>query len=320
MPTNADSLGSSLLDVITRLPAARDHDFSRQVRDAAANYQRSVQQRLRALDEDFEDAQTRIKAVAASAEEERQAVVTRVDEVGTSFESKVSQLEHEIAAEQTKVEQITTSQAENFRTAQNERDAVFKAATEEGRASFQQMLDQARQEVDGRVGEVRRMEKQTADLVGAIGLAGTAKSYGDEVKEQRAAADLWRWMTVGLTALAAVGVVVVALTLGHNPRWEEFVGKLTASLIFGGLATYTARQSARHREREKRARDFQLELTAFSPFIEPLSDEQKEEERVVMTRKTFGKANTEIASSEEPGPQPLSFVVRRKERETTEIP
>ena len=75
---------------------------------------------------------------------------------------------------------------------------------------------------------------------------------------------------------------------------EDFIGKLSASALIGGVAAYAARQSARHREREERARNFQLELQAFGPFIEPLSTEQQEEERVVMTRKTFGKANTEV--------------------------
>ncbi len=39
-----------------------------------------------------------------------------------------------------------------------------------------------------------------------------------------------------------------------------------------------------------------------------------------MTRKTFGKANSENSSDEEPGPQPLSFIVRRKERDSSQVP
>ena len=36
-----------------------------------------------------------------------------------------------------------------------------------------------------------------------------------------------------------------------------------------------------------------------------------------MTRKTFGKANTEVSADEEPGPHPLSQMLKRKEREAT---
>ncbi len=86
------------------------------------------------------------------------------------------------------------------------------------------MLDAARKELDARVGEIRRMEQETAGLVGAIGLAGTAKSYGDEIKEQRAAADRWRLATIVLSVLAVAGVIIVASTLGRDAQWEEFVG------------------------------------------------------------------------------------------------
>ena len=86
----------------------------------------------------------------------------------------------------------------------------------------------------------------------------------------------------------------------------------------GGVATYAGRQSSNHRHREERARDLQLELTAFSPFIEPLSSEQQEEERVIMTRKTFGKTTVARAAQEEPGPMPLSFALRRREKEARE--
>lgn len=100
-----------------------------------------------------------------------------------------------------------------------------------------------------------------------------------------------------------------------SPRAETFTGKLALSIILGGIATYAARQSANHRRREERARDLQLELTAFAPFIEPLSAEQQEEERVIMTRKTFGKTTTAEKQAEEPGPTALSLLLRRKAEE-----
>jgi hypothetical protein len=87
------------------------------------------------------------------------------------------------------------------------------------------------------------------------------------------------------------------------------------SAILGGIAAYLARQSGRHRRREEHARSLQLDLTAFSPFIEPLSPEQQEEERVIMTRKTFGKTTAPGASDEEPGPAPLSFLLQRKRKQ-----
>ena len=310
---NAEPWADALLTMLARLPVARGQDFAQLASDAASNYQRLIRERLKALDAGFEAAQTRIEQVAAEADAERTAISERVEQMGSSFVNRLAEFDQTLANERGLIDQTKTTQAETFRTAQNERDAAFKAAMEQSTHEIGALLSGARDEVETRVAEIRRMESESAALVGAIGLVGTAERYGEEVKEQRKAADIWRVITILLGALAAVAVVVVAITLGHNPKWEDFIGKLTASALIGGIAAYAARQSARHREREERARNFQLELTAFGPFIEPLSGDQKEEERVVMTRKTFGKANVEISADEEPGPHPLSGLLRRKE-------
>src|SRR5205085_3759531 len=104
----------------------------------------------------------------------------------------------------------------------------------------------------------------------------------------------------------------------HGESNQSLTSKLAVSVILGGLSAYLARQSGRHRRREEHARSLQLELTAFSPFIEPLSPEQQEEERVIMTRKTFGKTTAAEASEEEPGPAPLSFLLQRRQKQLAE--
>jgi hypothetical protein len=73
-----------------------------------------------------------------------------------------------------------------------------------------------------------------------------------------------------------------------DPSAESLIANLFAAALLVGLAAYFARQSARHRAREEEAARVQFELAAFSPFIEALTPEQREEERVMMTRKLFG--------------------------------
>lgn len=324
--TNADPWADSLLAQLSTLPLARDQDFAQLASEAAGDYQASVRDKLDSLNANFDTAQeridqimteatTRLDGVAADVNGQRATFAEQLAELRTAFEARLAEFDQTITAERAAIEQTKTSQAETFRTAQNERDAAFKSALEEAGQKLELLVASSNRTVQVAVAEIQRMEQESAALVGAIGLAGTAERYGQEVTEQRKAANTWRKITVVFSLVAAIAVVVVAITLGHNPKWEDFLGKLAASALIGGLAAYAARQSARHREREERARNFQLELTAFSPFIEPLSKEQQEEERVVMTRKTFGKAATEVSAEEEPGPHPLSFVLRRKEDE-----
>lgn len=294
------------------------------VKDAAANFQRSAQQRLNALKDEYAETKADLAALksqieerqaelATAIEERRNEISTEITALQTAFAQQLAQYEQQIASEQTALSKLRTTQTSEFEAAEERRAATAKERFEAAEQELERIETEAREEVGQRVAEIRRMEKESAQLVGAIGLAGTAERYGEEVKEQRKISDTWRLATVCL-ALLAVAAAIYA-TSERNPVAETIVGKLALSVILGGIATYAARQSRYHRDREQRARDLQLELTAFSPFIEPLSLEQQEEERVIMTRKTFGKTTTSTKQEEEPGPTPLSFLLRRREKE-----
>jgi hypothetical protein len=321
---NADPWGSSLLDAVGRLPAARDRDVEQAVKDAAANFQRAAQQRLNALNENLATTEKQLETfgttieerkteVATAIEEQRTVLSTQIETMQTGFEARLTEYTTQMDADRAAISTLRAAQAEEFTAAQKQREQVAKEGLDGAQGEFTQFLQTAKQEVDERVTEIRRMETESAQLVGAIGLAGTAERYGEEVDEQKRVADGWRYATIVLALLAVGGVIFAAVE--SNPAAETFAGKLSLSLIFGGIATYAARQSAYHRHREQRARDLQLELTAFSPFIEPLNADQQEEERVIMTRKTFGKTTTTAKQEEEPGPTALSFALRRREKE-----
>lgn len=324
VPPNADPWSSELIDAVALLPAARDREVEQAVKDAAANFQRSAQHRLNALNNNFDATKAEIVALTDSIAERTAELTSAIDgrkseieaeiaPLQTAFEARLTEFEEQIEAERTALAGLRSTQTTSFEEAEDQRNTAAKERLSKSDAELTALQERATTDVEQRVANIRRMETESAQLVGAIGLAGTAERYGEEVKDQKGVANLWRWITIA-TGLGAVGAVVFALAEKH-PATETFTGKLALSLILGGIATYTARQSANHRRREERARDLQLELTAFAPFIEPLSAEQQEEERVIMTRKTFGKTNAAEQQAEEPGPTPLSFVLRRKEQE-----
>lgn len=321
---NADPWSSALIDAVGTLPVARDRAVEQAVKDAAANFQRAAQQRLNAFDQDVTTARgeldalktmidTRNAELGTAIDERKTELTTEIESLKTAFEEKLTAYEAQLESEKTALATLRTSQTTAFDAAEERRSTVAKERLAKADSELEQLQKSAQSDVEARVAEIRRMETESAQLVGAIGLAGTAERYREEVDDQKGVANFWRWVTVAL-ALLAVGGVIVAVAEKH-PVAETFAGKLALSAILGGIATYAARQSAYHRRREQRARDLQLELTAFAPFIEPLSAEQQEEERVIMTRKTFGKATAVEKHAEEPGPTPLSFLLRRKERE-----
>lgn len=65
------------------------------------------------------------------------------------------------------------------------------------------------------------------------------------------------------------------------------VTKVAFTAVVAGIAGYAAGQSAQHRKREVRARRLFLELTAFGPFADPLTDEDRAVVRKEFIRRLF---------------------------------
>lgn len=289
-PARARAYADALLTHVASLPAARGREVEQAVREIAANFQRSATQRLNAIETDAERANAEIaESLAALREEVASATSKSTSEIeshATAFEARLVEIDTALAAHQTRLDTMLERHSESFTEKQEERAAEYQDEMAKVKADLAEFLQEAKSDVDERMGEIRRMEEESSGLVHSIGLGGTAERYGDEAEEQKGVADNYRRLTVVL-ALGAVGMAIFAVV--HQVEDTSAVlAKLGVSLVFGALATYTARQSGRHRIREERARNLQLELTAFAPFIEPLDDDQKELERVLMARKTFG--------------------------------
>jgi hypothetical protein len=307
--TTAQTSADAVLVTLSAFPAAQSRDIEQVAQAALGSFEKSASERIAALHAQATKAESELAALASSITAESDRLRGEIETAGTTLQTtvqtlattaqtsvdtliagvqaKVTEFDTAIAAQRQAIEESRASQTEAFSTSQGERAALFQEEFKKVREEMTDLSTSSGQEVESRVGEIRRMEEESAALVGAIGLAGTAERYGEEAKAQKKVADLMR----GLTVLFAVGAVVTAgIAASHkSDQWQAITGKLAVSAVLGGLATYTGKQSGRHRVREERARNLQLELTAFAPFIEPLDKDQQDFERVIMTRRTFGQ-------------------------------
>jgi hypothetical protein len=305
----ADACADALLDAVALLPVACGSEIEDQVRRATAEFHASAAERLNALREDVDSEAQRLQAFRSEADEWI-STVKRQSEDQAAVDRKLAEAEQTITTQCQALDEHMAQQSKAFAESQHENAAQFQAAMDAFRAELAREQKQAFAEVEERVAEIRRMEGESATLVETLALAGTGELYREQGRRQRRAAEILR----GLTVLAALGAVALAVTAaaGMERTAESLIATLFASLLLAGLAAYLARQSARHRAREEHACALQLELAAFNPFIETLTPEQREEERVIMTRKMFG--TTAPPKTSDGDSVPLSFVLQRRRK------
>jgi hypothetical protein len=266
---SARTYADALLSPLTTFPAARDRDVEQSVKEIAANFQRSTSKRLNALETEIASKRAAVERSLAQLREsvgkEATELGTRIDVETAALQTKLDEFETTLTAQRQAISQALERQSETFSQAQEERSESFQAEIANSKEELTSMLNDAGIDVEARVREIRRMEEESSGLVHSIGLGGTAERFGEEWDSQRKVADKLRTLTI-LLALAAVAMAVFAVVRDVEDT-SAVLAKLGVSLVLGALATYTARQSGRHRAREERARALQLELTAFAPFV-----------------------------------------------------
>jgi hypothetical protein len=294
-----DAHVDALADALALLPVTRK-EMEQQVTATAERFHQSTADRVDALRGGVEAEAKKIRGLGSEIEEWRSRLEQHVERQA-AVDKKLAEAEETLARQAAAVDEHIAAQSEAFAASESARTAEFQAQLDGFRTDLARTQQEAIDEVEARVAEIRRMEQETANLVGAIGLQGTGEVYRRQGRREKRAAEILR----GLAVLAGLGAVAIAFggAVVTDPTAESLVAGLFASLMLAGLAAYLGLQSGRHRAREERASAVQLELAAFGPFIEPLSPEQREEERVIMTRKLFPAPEGNAA--------PVSLALRR---------
>jgi hypothetical protein len=307
-PQTADDYSSALLVAVSALPLAEGKLTAQTAAEAAQKFARSSRARLAALTRQVNERKAELTALGQTLEEEKEGLGQLVAERRADSEALVAATRAQLEELEQRIESATTEQAEVFRSAQEERAGQFSETV----AEFEKQLGTAVEDAEKRVGElieeIARKDQDATNLLAALGIKGTAGRWAQEAQKERTTANRWRWVTVAVViAAAAVALLAARADSVDDP---EFVSKILISVALGGLATYAAKQSGRHRNREERARRLELELAAFGPFIEPLPTELQHEQRSKMVDRTFGQPAAEAAP--DGGPSLLGQIAPRQ--------
>jgi hypothetical protein len=291
-----------LLEAAASIPVVRDRSFEQHAREAAANFARSSTNRLNVLKKDAQQLQETIAEAQESFTSANKEALDEVRRTASEFETRLRDLDQTLSAQRNAIQDVSAQHNSSFAEGQAQREAVFAEKLEEFGSRFSQALDRIEEGGQQRFKEIEKMRDESARLVGAIGVTGTAGRYKNEADDQKKIANRLRMGSLATAIVAVVFAFVV--TIRHHPDTAIFAGKLAVSLLVAAIAGYLASQSRRHRQREERARSLQLDLTAFAPFVEPLPEDIQQAERVWMLHQLFARSHLGTDPDVADGPTP----------------
>jgi hypothetical protein len=294
----ADQAMDRLLDTVGGLPHRSIEDAAEQGKALAKSFQRSARLRERSLRTDFEGVQAQASELDQKVKSAKEELSAAVEERTAALQTRASEIGSQLDAAEQGQSQLLDEQRDAFQKMQEELRADFQGKCDSGLGALDKQRDEAREHLEESLKEqqaatesvledLRRKDADAEELVGSISIRGTADRYEREAGAQAEIADKWRRATIAIGLLAGLVAGSAAFLSDQEPA--HIAGKIAVGLLFAGVAGYTARQSAQHRHREERASKLHLDLAAFGPFIEPLPEEAKNEERVLLGRRVFAR-------------------------------
>lgn len=215
--------------------------------------------------------------------------------------TNIQKIEHEAAT-------LISEQRAGFSEANSQNAAKFSALIEQMKtdagAKLKELLDAEKDVAKTRQDELRsdsenmfKSAKELHDKIKSLyGLVATDSVAGGHVSiadRELASAQVWQKTTVGSIVAAIIWIIysIFCLQPTLEPAqvfWLQIGKSISLTALLLSLAVYASKQAALHRMNERRFRSFFLQVQAFDPFIESLSDLDKQELKKDLSKRIFG--------------------------------
>lgn len=212
----------------------------------------------------------------------------------------LNELKTAIASEKSRLDNLaTTYQAQMLEDKKSFMDSVdamqkeFDASQEAKNLSFKQRTDTMQENNNGLIKEFREKfsdyERQVEKDVGTISATLYSDRYKAVADDAKMRAKNWHKVTVvALAVLVVYAIISFVITTNNDTSWVKLVSKIFATTTLVSVAAYAARQASKQEKVERYARNMEMQLVAFDPFVATLSDEKCAEIKEEIARNIFG--------------------------------
>lgn len=253
----------------------------------------------------FEELRADMDSVIRGAQETLQKLQNEAESTKGKFQQskqKLKELESEIQAQKTRLDQMLTQQNTTFNTSEQERTKRFNESQEQKKNQFETLVktfEQTKNDIIAKYqAKLKSIEKEgekrsheiisqiNAQLDKAVEIVGTivktTMSGNYQIVASREYKNAWIMRGVAISAFLAMGGMMIwavsSMDLSKNGiDWSTFAFRISLGFAFLIPGIYCAKEASRHWNAERHNRRLALELAALDPFIVKL-DEVKQKE------------------------------------------
>lgn len=171
--------------------------------------------------------------------------------------------------------------------------ANFTKQVADDRLVFNEEFDKDQEKIkldsEETINDLERKLSDATRLVNAIGNVGVTGNYQIIANQHKDSADNWRYFAIGFMSILSILLICSIWNISDQAYdWHKAIIRIISATILIYPATYSARESNKHRRLENYNRKAELELAAINPFIEILDENKKQSIKEKLVDKYFG--------------------------------
>lgn len=322
----ANEVADQILTALSIWPPLQVAHHASAVRQATEELGVRSAELLRTLGTEVDELSARLREIERQSQEAANEGLQRIeetrarlDELSAAIDQQKARIDEQVQSHEGMFSQAQEERRQQFDGLINEQRQYLEAALNEIREASAKEAQEARNVAQSHLEELEKLRDKAKELVGVIGRTGMTGGYQKDAEAESKAADLWRRWTIGLLiaailVLGATAVLASASVLDLRRTLTNWA--LTG--VFGAAATYTARESSKHRQNARRARALELALASIGPYLEPLPAEKRHEILGQLVHVFFGQLATTGGAEEVVGSaqvKALAEVLRKIQNE-----
>lgn len=291
-----DSQTDAVLDLLVRISPARLASSDDSMVATATSFRHSADALLKGLEADVSALKASLAEVATGVS----GASSSIEQIRPVVEQQKARLDSAIADFQKQFSESEDRRRQAFETTSEKFSSEHSLASKQDREQFQALIDDVKTQGQAFLTEIDRKRSDAVDLVQVIGNVGVTGNYKMEANAERRSANIFRWIALGAMALIVVGIgATLWAALKADATWQQVLLRLGITIALSIPAAYTARESERHRQLERRYRRLELELSSIDAYLVKIPEETRNALKIKLAERFFGQNESEMKAENE---------------------
>ncbi|WNL30512.1 hypothetical protein [Aliarcobacter cryaerophilus] len=266
------------------------------------------------VNKDIKPLEKSLDSFSSALIENKTKIKEELDKLEKKFvenDTKVTQLSSSIDQKKNETDSLISQWQQQFSDAQSKRtDAYtnwFDSLKDKSQETLESHFNENQEKINEKENEVykrldsiiddsNKKHERILELYELTAGDSVGSAYLKNANDEQTEANTWRDKSIYFIVGTAIWIFLAYIfntgvaENGTDLVWGELIMSfsLTAVLLYG--AAYSAQQSTKHRNNEKRARWFALEIKAIDPFISSLPESDQQTLKKELSEKLFAQS------------------------------